>query len=273
MTNFKEETSYPVWEIISSIINNLKVFYPPKSEHEQDFRQYINDLIEAQLDRLGVEQKKNEPSNDTKLRCAILSLAIYAKNSEVIEKLASFYQLDYEKIDSDTRFAILRSKFLNSKEEIFADLLEKYQNTVDPDIKDDILAVLTTTKESKNIDEMVKILHNSKIVRPQDHMHLYVYLRRNFYTKGKAFDWLIENWQYVCQMNGGKSIEDYPRLTASTIYNKAEQAKFVEFFDKLAENPALKRAIAVAKPEIQSKIDWISLNSQDMANFFKKSSK
>ena len=254
---FKNETSYAVWSIIIRIINHIKLFCPPKSEAKKAYKKYLQDIISVQLNRLGVVPKPNEPDNDTKLRAIILGLAHYTKEQKTLEQLRNLYDPDFTKINSEIRGDVLYAKIHFDEDEIFNDLLNKYQTEPDPNIKAEVLSSLTNAKNPEHIKILIDLLQKTDIVRPQDHLYLYVYLRANHHTKPQAFDWVINNWQFIEKLAGDKSIEDYPRYTANTIRDKEEAQKFHDFFDPIKNQPALTRAVEVADGEIKARLELI----------------
>ena len=106
------------------------------------------------------------------------------------------------------------------------------------------------------------MLKKPKIVRPQDHLYLYIYLLRNYKTKSQALEWLYKNWDYVIKIAGEKSIEDYPRCVANYIDTPEEAKRFYEFFDQKSDNPILKRALAMARVSIEAKLRLIAQESE-----------
>jgi aminopeptidase N len=104
---------------------------------------------------------------------------------------------------------------------------------------------------------MAELLGRPEIVKPQDHFHLFIYLYRNPAAKAKVWDFLTNNWDYVKKIAGDKSLEDYPRYTAAAIKTKEDFDKYLEFFEPMADDPALSRAIEVGKNEIRARLELI----------------
>ena len=120
------------------------------------------------------------------------------------------------------------------------------------------------TDVSGDENRLIKLLDEHEIVRPQDHLYLFVDLLRNYKTREKAIAWLYDNWDAVVEMTGEKSVEDYPRLLATTIRTTEEAEKFNEFFTPLAENPVLTRTIEVAKADISARLRLLSMDYADV---------
>ncbi len=269
LDGFKEETSASVWEIIGSIIAHLKLFMKPETELDDEFRKYIMSLIESQIKRLGLDPKATESDNDTRLRSQILGLDFYANDKKNLEKLAAKYDKDLSKINPEIRRDVLDA-VIRLDESKFDEFLKKYQTTSDPEQKSELLFAMSLARSDENVEKLIGLLKKPEIVKPQDHLHLYIYLRRNYKTAEKALDWLFENWDYVEKMSGEKSIEDYPRYTANTIKTGEEAEKFFNFFDKFKNSPILSRALTVARTEIESRIKLIDADMDGIVDYFRK---
>ena len=259
LPHFREETDDMLWAPISTLISDLKLFFPYSDPDFAAFQGYILYVVKPQLDRLGVVARPNEPESDTKLRPSILGYALFTEDQETTEQLAKLYRSDYTKLDPETRDSILFAKLRLDEDKMYPELLEKYQTESDPELKDDILDVLTYAKY--HTKELVSLLKKPKIVKPQDHLYLFVYLLQNHVTRNAAMDWLYENWEYVEKMTGEKSLEDYPRILASTIRTRAEADRFFDFFAPHSEDPVLKRTLEVAKSDIEARLKLIADDS------------
>ncbi|MBQ3309714.1 M1 family metallopeptidase [Candidatus Saccharibacteria bacterium] len=261
LPKFKDEEDYAVWSSVLGIITDLKLFFPPGDEDLTKYRKYVFSLIEDQLNRLGLIPKEREDDNNSKLRQGVVGLALYSKDEKTTKALSKLYKNDYEAIHPDLRAAILTAK-IRENPEIFDEFLSKYQTSADPNIKDDLLAAITD--ESGAHEKQLKLLDEHEMVKPQDHLYLFVYLLRNPNTRKETMKWLYDNWESVVKMTGEKSVEDYPRLLASNIRTVKESKAFEEFFTPLASNPILSRTIAVAKADIDARLRLISMDSDDV---------
>ncbi|MBQ2659964.1 M1 family metallopeptidase [Candidatus Saccharibacteria bacterium] len=269
LPKFKTEVSAPVWEILLSIIADLKLFFPTDSEPEKKFKNFLIDLITPNLSRLGVTPKPAESDSDQKLRQILLSLARYAENIPVLEELATLYSADYLSINPEIRDAVLSAKLYLEEAEMFDLYLKDYQTLSDPELKFSLLCALTDAKLEENTKKLLSLLKAPEIVKPQDHLYLYIFLRRNPKTKSAALDWLISHWDYVTKMAGEKSIEDYPRYTAGTIKTPEEKEQFFAFFSKMSDVPVLKRTLKIAKTEIDARLKLIETDEKSVQNYLK----
>jgi len=269
LQKFAKEQSSAVWAIIVNIINDLKLFCPPESDVEKNYKSFLRKITQEQAQKLDLHAELD--ANETDLRNVILGISYYAENQEILHKLANMYQSDVTLLDSELRGHILGAKLYYDEAEVFDELLKQYQSISDSEIKSDILYSLASCSRQENhLQRLIELLNQPKIVRPQDHLFLYIYLVRNYRSREQALDWLIKNWAYVEQLTGEKSIEDYPRLTASVVRTETEAEKFYHFFDTKKNDPILKRTIYIAHAEIDSRLSLIKRQSPKVANKLKE---
>lgn len=258
---FKNESSAAVWNIILTIISGLKIFFDYDSPEEKRFKKFVKELISPKLDEIGIKTRDGDDENTLRLRGVLLALDFYAEDRENLQKLAEMYTTNYADIDKEIRSDVLDAKvFLKPK--LVDDYLEAYQKTADPEIKFDLLFATTLVRERNELKKLMKLLKNTEIVKPQDQFYLFLYLYRNPVIKMEVFEWLTQNFEYVRNLAGDKSIENYPRYTALSVKTKEEFKKWQEFFEPMKNDSALKRAIEIGKNEIKARLNLIKKDAK-----------
>ncbi|MBQ7802779.1 M1 family metallopeptidase [Candidatus Saccharibacteria bacterium] len=270
IAKFKDETSAPVWEIIDGIISKLTLFIDYDSPEEEKYKAYLYSLVEKPLKKLGLEPKPGESLNDNELRQTLLSVAVYSKNPELLENLASPYSSDLRSLDADLRPFILTAKMWLEEKTFFPEVLAAYKTETDPDVKSDLRSALGKPRLKENLDLAFSFLKDSDLIKPQDHLSFLLRLRRWKFSRDRALDWLFENWDYIYKINGEKSIEDYPRYFASTIDKREESDRFFEFFTPMSDNPVLARTLKVAKNDIDSTLKLIEADKAAVLRAIRK---
>lgn len=261
LPNFKDETSEPIWSIISTILIGLKIFAHPDTKYYQPYQKYVLDVISSQLTRLGFKPKKSEDQNDTKLRQIVLGFALYAEDSDTISVLSELYNDNYSEINPEIRSDVIMAKFKQTDEKIFSQLLEDYQTASDPSIRAMLLGTITDAKKPEHTKRLLKLLEEPEIVRPQDHIYLFVDLLTNHKTSKAAYDWLYSHWDYIRELAGEKTLDDYLRVSAARIRDDEEAKRFFTFFDQKSSDPALARSIAVAHSDIAARLNWLATDA------------
>ena len=107
---------------------------------------------------------------------------------------------------------------------------------------------------SSSVATLLGLLEQPEVIRAQDHLFLFIYLMRNYKTRGQALGWLITHWDYVKDLAGEKSLEDYPRYAATLLRTAKEAAEFRAFFELLKSDPVLRRALELAGIEIDCRM-------------------
>ncbi|MBR0479805.1 M1 family metallopeptidase, partial [Candidatus Saccharibacteria bacterium] len=256
LLKFEDENSAAVWNILLSIITNLKVFFEPESEDEKKFKKFVLELIEKKLDEIGLETREEDDENVLRLRSILLALDFYAEDEERQRKLAEKYETDFSKIDSEIRNDVFDAK-VYFEAGMVTEYIQRYQEVADPEIKYDLLFAATLTKDAEKIEDLIRLLKRPEIVKPQDQFYLFIYLYRNFRAQKKVFAWLKENWDYVKEISGDKSLDNYPRYIANSIRTEEDFKEYREFFEAMRNDPALSRAIEIGESEIQARLELI----------------
>lgn len=260
LPKFTDENA-PIWDILLSIINDLKIFFPHTSTTEDQYRTFLRRTIHDRMRAVGVQSQPSESSDAKRLRAILSAIARFAKDSEIITELAALYNDNLSTIDADMRGNILMAKMATDEATVFPLFLQKYQNEVDPELRDDLLCAIAAAKSDQHITTVIHLLEQPEIVRPQDHLFLYIYILRNAKARERGLDWFYHHWDLVKTLAGDKSVEDYPRCMAGYINTEAEAQQFNDFFRPYEDSPILKRALAMAKVGIQSKLSLMAKQS------------
>ncbi len=258
---FKDENTAAVWNLIATIIGQLKVFFDDESEEEKRFKKLVGELVAPKLAEVGLKTRKGDDENIIRLRAILMGLDYYAETETNLQELAAMYGKDYQKLDREIRDDILDAKAY-LEPEIFDEYLEAYKNTVEPDIKYDLIFAMTLVRDKKKLERMVKLLKQEDVVKPQDQLYLFIYLYRNPRAREATWRWLTENWQYVKEIMGDKSLDSYPRYTANIVRTDEGYKAWREFFLPMAEDPALARAIKIGEKEIEARLKLIQADKK-----------
>ena len=261
LNKFKNENSAAVWNIIVSIVANLKIFVEPDSEEEKDLKNFVRQLIEPKLSEVGLKTREGDDENTIRLRAILMGLDYFAETEENLKTLAEMYDSDFSKLDAETREDIIDAK-LYMEPAIIDEYIDKYQTLADPEIKFELLFAGTLSKNEAVLDKMLSLLGQTEIVKPQDQDGLFVYLYRNAKCRDKAFNWLTAHWEEVKNMAGEKSLDDYPRLTGNIVRTESEYATWRDFFEPMGDNPAMARSIKIGKKEIEARLKLIQSDQE-----------
>lgn len=264
ISKFSSETSAATWSILTSIIGDIKLFCPADTPVFDDYKAFLSSVFAKQIEAISYDDLGSD-SNAIQHRDAIINVAVYIRDTRVLNHLADLYHDHLAKIPHELRSAVLSAKMLMDESSSFDIFLDRYQSESDPELRADLLfAVASHASQPQHLDKLLDLLKRPEIVRPQDHIFLYIYLLRNYHTRERTLLWLTENWPYIEKLTGEKSIEDYPRYAGSIIRTPDEAKIFYDFFNPKQNDPILKRTLEMARFEIDSRLARIKRESSSV---------
>lgn len=265
---FANETDSAIWEIVSAIIADLKIFFEQKTEEKSQFQAFIAKLAMPNYRRLGPVAKAGDSYDDIQLRSTVMGILLYADDEGYKNDINNIYKgKSIAKVDANLRW-IVGATLVRQ----FADLAEKYfklyQETPDATLKRDLTDAITNIHDH---DLGVKYLDHLKdgTIRSQDRIVFYLRLFRNHIIRDDVFDWLCANWDWLRKVEGDKTISEYPRYMANLIRRPHEAEKFKEFFSKYKDENILARDIAVGVAEIDARMKLIEADRPALFAFLK----
>ena len=271
LESYDKETSLTVWDMISLLIGELKIFIDEDSESSKKMKKFVDNLAQNEFEKLGFVKKTGEDEEDTQKRSSILAHMIYAENKKAISGALDIFENspNMEDIDSEIRSLILTAKIrFEESPELVQRMLENYKNTSNVDYRDDIMVALTSTKNIRTGKLLLEKMLENDIIRTQDILSWYVHLLRNLKTRELAWKWLRENWKLIEEkFDGDKSYNDFPRYSGAILRTEKQLQEFKEFFEPLKNDPSLTRAIEMGEREIAGRVDLIKRDKTAIDKF------
>ena len=253
---FKDETDDVIWDMLSVIVSDLKIFFDPYTEEKRKFQAKIGDIVRGQFKRLGIAAKSTDTDSDRRTRPIIMSLMRFSKDVEYRKQIEEKYaDVDITTVDNDIRW-VVASSLLRENNDLSPIYYEIYKNTVDASLKQDMASALVATRSKETILGYLPKLKNGEI-RPQDRLGFFYRLSANYAAQDEVIDWMYKNWEWLEKEEGDKTIADYPRYIATVIRTQAAADKYKEFFSAQLEKPALTRDIKVGIADIDSRLELI----------------
>ncbi len=271
LQSYDKETSLAVWDMISFLIGELKIFIDEDSASSKKMKKFVGNLAQNEFEKLGFIKKTGEDEEDTQKRSSILAHMIYAENKKAISGALDIFENspNMEDIDPEIRSLILtvKTRFEESPE-LVQKMLESYKNTSNVDYRDDIMVALTSTKNIRTGKLLLEKMLENDIIRTQDILSWYVHLLRNLKTRELAWKWLRENWKLIEEkFDGDKSYNDFPRYSGAILRTEKQLQEFKEFFEPLKNDPSLTRAIEMGEREIAGRVDLIKRDKTAIDKF------
>ncbi|MEO6513523.1 MAG: M1 family aminopeptidase, partial [Candidatus Saccharimonadales bacterium] len=268
---YANEDAEPVWDMISLLVADARRFVDLNENLEGSIKQLIRSLIEQQYQRLGWDEKDNESGEDKKLRATIISLGVYAEHED-ITKLAldafDAYKKDTASVTSELRSIVFGAAVRNNIDGAFEYLLKLEETTSNPDLKQELMSALTTTKLTERGQQLLDRVKDPAKVRLHDVDTWVVLLLRNRYCRPLAWDWLRANWSWIEKtFEGDKSYDSFPRYAASSFNTRTLYEEYQVFFEPLKNNVALNRNIVLGIEELDSRVKWLERDLSAVSDF------
>ncbi|HSX17617.1 MAG TPA: M1 family metallopeptidase [Patescibacteria group bacterium] len=273
LEHYTKEDSESVWEMIALIIADVRRFIDIDPELEPAIKKFIRGLIETEYQRLGWDEKPNEPSLDTKMRATILGLGVYSEHPAIAKRaleLFDAYKSDPAIIGSELRSIVFSAAVRHGTGDAFEYLLQLEEKTTNVDLKEELMGALTATRSEAQGDLLLARLKDFKKVRQHDVYRWIAFLLRNRYTQERAWNWLRDNWEWVeATFASSLSFDYFPRFAAAALNTRTRLEEYKEFFEPLTRLTSLKRNIAMGIEELESRITWLERDESAVRLFFK----
>lgn len=257
---YSHETNEQVWGVMASVLGELKIFVDTDSESEAGLKKIAGRIARDQYERLGWEARTDEPESDSLLRPTIIGLMLYSEDSTALKEASSRYETTpLASLNPELRPLILSSVVRHGNKEIVESLLREYKTASSAEIRDDLLAGITSTRHPASHTLLLSSVKDTKTVRPQDAARWIAYLLRSRESRTATWQWLQENWPWILEtFAGDKSFDNYPRFAGSTLSTSAQRDEFVAFFTPMLSDPSLRRTIQMGISDIDGRIELIA---------------
>ncbi len=272
LNHYANEDSEPVWDIMALIIADARRFIDADPALEEAIRLLVRRLLEQQYQRLGWKEQPSESSQDTKLRATILGLGVYSEHPKIVEEaiaLFEAYKTEPSAVSAELRGIAFSAAVKFKNPGAFDWLLALEEQTTSPDLKHDILAALTITRDQDEAARLLARVTDDTKVRLQDVDYWIIYLVRNRYQQEQAWRWLRDNWGWIEKVFAGdKSYDIFPRVVASSFNTRARLDEYKAFFGPMESITFLARNIAMGVQEIEDRVAWIERDLPAVQKYF-----
>ena len=269
---YRNEQVESVWSIIVLILGEARRFADFDDKLEERIKAFIRPLIAIEYKRLGWKERPDESAADRKLRALIIGLGAYAEEPAIIKEALTRFascQAGNHTTPNELRAIIFTVAVKEKASGAFEYLMDLHDRTTNSDLKTDIMAALTATKDTSEAKRLLDRLQDASLVRPQDADYWLIYLLRNRYVRTAAWDWMVVNWQWIVATYAhDKSYDNFPRYAASVCNTPAWAGKYADFFGPKEGEIALKRNIQIGLAEIDTRVRWLQRDLPAMQRFF-----
>jgi len=268
---YEHEAGESVWGAMAAAIGEARRLIEGDEAGEDKLDGLILQLVLPVAKELGWEDRPGDSAQTLRLRGLAQIIASGAKAQPVIDEALRRFAAFSKPADlpSSTRSVIYHIAARHGSDADFSKLLKAYRSTQNADDRDELASGLTGTKTPKHYKQLLGLLTGEEI-RRQDLMHWFAWLLRNRYSRTSAWQWLVENWDWIEQeFASEKSYGFFARFVGSVFSREAELKQFLDFFEPKKSVVALNRDITLGEAEIRSRIAWRQRNETAVKTWLK----
>ncbi|UQS82508.1 M1 family metallopeptidase [Bombilactobacillus folatiphilus] len=275
LPKFVQSHSSIVNAMLYQILGQLKKFVQDDAKATTQLQQLYQQLSAPAAKRLTWQAQDLESNDDELTRPDVLQAALYGQNADIIEQGHQIVQQNMAHLGAlpaATRALLLANEVQNyNSSALMARLLDLYQTASDGSLKQDLAYAVTKTTQKVQIERLIQLFQNSKVIKPQDLRTWYNYLLKNSDGQQLAWDWLRTNWLWLAEKLGGDmEFTTYITVTANAFATDARLKEFEEFFTPKVEIPGLGREIKMDIQAIQARVQLVSAEQTAVQTTIKK---
>jgi aminopeptidase N len=251
LQHYGRESEESVWTVIAFAIGELHR-YVELTDYQPLLETFARELALPLYTQLGAPAETEDSEATKKLRTILYQIMLYSNHEETIEVLLEIArQHDLASVQGELRNVVYSAVAQYGNRTEFAALVSLHNTVSDPQIRQDALGALTSTKDKDHVAILLHQLTNKNHVKPQDMLRWYIGLMRNSDARNDTWEWMTRNWKHIkTTFAGDKMYESFPRYTAAAMNSRGDYTSYREFFDPQMSDPALTRIIEIGRHEL-----------------------
>ncbi len=262
-----DETNAVLWETLAGHIGSVRRVLGDDKIRPL-LRPYVKALVSKQLDRLGWEEKAQEPYFDTILRPLILGLASFGDTQSVTDQALALFDAAAkpEDLHPDMRGVIYGTAVRHGGQDVFDKLLHFYRTTPSAEEKVTLCSAITGFDDPKLIADSLQLI-TSDDVRLQDVTYWVAYAFSNRHGYHATWNWLQHNWDWLRDnLESDMTFSRIPVHAARSFISDTELDAYTTFFASV-ETPSLTRAIKQGIEIIEWQAEWHARDHQPVLQY------
>ncbi len=288
LENFRQESNYAVWDVISSSLGGLRTVMNDEALRDS-MKPYIRELISAELARLGWNRNDSDSHFDRLLRPIILGLAASADEEKIVAHCKQLFNninsaddvnpdlrtaatsKEVKRgadIDPDMRGVVFGTVARLGGEAEFDKLVKMHNSTTLSDERLTLSAAITGFRQPELIARSLDMIISDN-VRLQDVAYWIAYSFLNRYARAQTWEWVKAHWEWLHE-NLGTDLSFYRMpIYAARVHSDREFIKeYTDFFEpKLS--PAMERSYKQGIEMLQWQSAWKERDFKEVTAFFK----
>ncbi len=258
---YSNEKSFIILADISNNLRKLERLYGEESwwpQSKKKIMQIILPTYKKLLEEIGWSPQKNEGTETTMLRSLAISFCGFADDKNTITEAQALYAKN--EITANIADAVYYIVARNGSEIEFKEMLRRYENEKDLELKIKLLVGLGQFRQEKIIKETLNLAMTER-VRTQDLRYVFQSVSANPNLKNVMQEWFENNFQKIKKYEESHYIfEDILNALILTQTNKSKLENIAKFLQK--EKVEYARTKANAFEIANTNINFINKNKK-----------
>ncbi|MDJ1648187.1 M1 family metallopeptidase [Mycoplasma phocimorsus] len=265
------ENSSLVISMMNNLLNSLILFVDHKSKEEDKLRQLSYKLFVKNFEILTLFKKENEAVDDEFVRSITLSKMLFAKDENLIaqaHELFEQYKNNLEAIPVSARYIAIANEVEHfANQQLIEELVNLYKNAVSPSFKQELRAAITSIQDLEICKYIISLFKEKDIIKPQDLLSWFISLLAKPISQDIAWNWLVENWNWIQEKLGGDmSFDSFVVQPGAILKTQEKLDQFKEFFTPKLNNLAISRSIKMSINQIEARVALINKEKESVAH-------
>ncbi len=268
---YSGETSYPVWQAMSSVISAARTIVNDDPKVKPALQKFVANVAEAQYKRLGWDRVASEAYFDELLRPTVIGLMAYADVPEVVTKLLAMFDAANKPEDipmPEFRATVFVVAVRERGRPAYDKLLEWYKAGPSAEERVNLILGLTSMKDGDLAVEMTKLFTDTKLVKLQDLAYWFIYGIRSRYARPAVWQWMVDNWDWIVKnFKSSHDFSDFPKYSASGMMTREELANYKQFFEPKLDDQSISMVIKQGIEEVETRVLWRERDIDGVSKF------
>ncbi len=263
---YKNETEFPVWEVVAGGLHTAGDFYAGEPWYK-NYREYCRNLYLPLIKILGWQKKTGEVHLQGLLRnLALMEAGSYGDKPTIAQAQKLFKSGN---VEPDLRGVVYNLAAQNGGQKELQKFISMYKAAGQHHEEQDRIGRAIGNFEDKKILANVLKFIFSEYVRRQDAAFIFNSVARTFYGRGLAWKFLKKNWKVIDQnYNVGGHLLEWFVAPFARFQTEADAKDYVQFF-KTHHAPNVTRVIEQSLERILSNAAWIKRDKRNIEQWLK----
>ncbi len=254
------ESRDSVWGVMLRTVGAASQLTEGNKTTEEQIKKLRISLMNATYNKLGWDDQEKDDSNDKQLRHTAIASMIAGEEPGTIKEALKRYKAakgNLQVIQAEIRNTILAAVVRHGDKSVIKRLIDNYDSS-SMDIQSDITSALASTKNLATATRVLgQALGPKGFVRSQDVMRWLALFLRNHHVREAAWDFMVNNWDWLEEtLKDTKSFDYLPVYASGVIASPDWAKKYRDLFEPMLSNKLLERNIKIGLADIDARLAW-----------------